>query len=554
MFSSSELIEAVRRSLRKGRSIRPPRPVGEFPPGWDEWFATSRLEARRIAVEAGALVSVFLARAPVYARGYRRLNGLQAFVRLWRADWRERPAPDRRTRMFAIGTSLLLHLLWLQLMIMFMVGRFPNEEAEAERLGENVTQVEFIGEGTPQDEGGGTQQAELMVPQVAASPAPAATAPAASVPEASPPPPPPSVADVELPQEQPPPIAAQPLEVTDTPQPDSDFVLVPPTLDVPQPPVLATPELSAPTPEVRVVEVPMVTPPPQIRPLPRRDVNVPDVRQPEVEIVERAVPAPAPEIALRVPRTTAPAAPELRRDGPAIAQRDIELRAPSPGAGSADRATDSTAQGTPAAAGTASSSSTEAGGRREAGQGATPSASTAGAGPASSPAPGALPSPRRGDDWGDSDRNVPGGQSGSPSGLFNADGSPRLAGNTGNVGGGLPPGTITEDFEKIDRMGTWLKRPPIGYEPSSFDRFWVPHETLLEEWVRRSIKEVLIPIPGTGKRIRCTVAMLMLGGACGISDPNMLDIEAEARKPPDVPFKRELQEDQDSLGPAPATR
>ena len=158
-----------------------------------------------------------------------------------------------------------------------------------------------------------------------------------------------------------------------------------------------------------------------------------------------------------------------------------------------------------------------------------------------------MPSPRRGDDWGDSTRNVPGGQAGSPSGLFDAEGRPRLAGNTGRVGGGLPPGTITEDYEKIDRMGTWLKRPPIGYEPTSLDRFWIPHETLLEEWVRRSIKEVLIPIPGTGKRIRCTVAMLMLGGACGITDPNLLDVDAEQRPPPDVPFKRELHEDPDSL-------
>ncbi len=75
----------------------------------------------------------------------------------------------------------------------------------------------------------------------------------------------------------------------------------------------------------------------------------------------------------------------------------------------------------------------------------------------------------------------------------------------------------------------------------------MPHETLLEKWVRQSIKEVLIPIPGTSKTIKCAVALLALGGACGISDPNMKDIEANARKAPDVPFKPELQEDQESL-------
>jgi hypothetical protein len=138
--------------------------------------------------------------------------------------------------------------------------------------------------------------------------------------------------------------------------------------------------------------------------------------------------------------------------------------------------------------------------------------------------------------------------------MFDADGRPRLAGSGGGggrVGGGLPPGTITEDYEKIDRMGTWLKRPPIDYEPTAFDRFWIPHETLLQEWVRRSIKEVLIPIPGTSKAIRCAVALLAVGGACGIFDPNMQDVEAEARPPPDIPFKPELQEDQESLARPP---
>ena len=58
---------------------------------------------------------------------------------------------------------------------------------------------------------------------------------------------------------------------------------------------------------------------------------------------------------------------------------------------------------------------------------------------------------------------------------------------------------------------------------------------------------MFIPIPGTSKKIQCKVALLMLGGACDITDPNMQDQEAEARKPPEIPFKPELQEDQDSL-------
>ena len=548
MFSSSELIEAIQRRLRRGRSIRPPRPAGEFPPGWQAWFTQAAARPSALAWSPQALVAPLLEREPFNATGYRRLNRWQAFVRLWRQDWREQPPADRRTRRLAMASSILLHLLWLQLMVLLIVADFDAGQEEAARLGENITQVEFIGAGTPEDAGGGSQQAEQDQPELAASPAAAPAAPApASAPAPSPPAPPPAVAEVEAPQpDAPPPVAEQPLQVTETPAPDSEFVLQPPRIDLPTRPAPAVPELSAPTPQIRVAEVPLALPP-EVRPLPRRDLAVPDLRQPEVAVSERALPTPTPVVELRVPSPTV-AAPELRRDGPAIVQRDVPLRAPVPAAGAAAQASDAPAAS--AQTGTARTATpASAGGTRQAGEGSTPSASTAGAGPASSPAPGALPSPRRGDDWGDSSRNVPGGQAGSPSGLFNADGSPRLAGNAGGVGGGLPPGTVTEDYEKIDRMGTWLKRPPVGYEPTSLDRFWVPHETLLQEWVRRSIKEVLIPIPGTGKRIRCAVALLMLGGACGLSDPNMMDVEVEARPPPDIPFKRELQEDQQSLQP-----
>ncbi|ALN58290.1 hypothetical protein GLE_2942 [Lysobacter enzymogenes] len=73
----------------------------------------------------------------------------------------------------------------------------------------------------------------------------------------------------------------------------------------------------------------------------------------------------------------------------------------------------------------------------------------------------------------------------------------------------------------------------------------------MAEWVRRSVKDVMIPIPGTSKRIQCSVALLMLGGGCGISDPNLNEQPAEARPPPDVPFKPHLQEDNGSVRPPP---
>ena len=56
-----------------------------------------------------------------------------------------------------------------------------------------------------------------------------------------------------------------------------------------------------------------------------------------------------------------------------------------------------------------------------------------------------------------------------------------------------------------------------------------------------------IPIPGTSKSLTCVVSLLQLGGGCGVSDPNLNDQEATARPPPDIPFKPDLQDDQQSL-------
>lgn len=161
--------------------------------------------------------------------------------------------------------------------------------------------------------------------------------------------------------------------------------------------------------------------------------------------------------------------------------------------------------------------------------------------------PGARPALQRSDDWGASARNRPGGDTGKQPGLFNADGSPRLSAGTAQPGGGFPPGSDNWTKDQFDRAGVWLKRKPNDFTPTRFEKVWVPSETLLEEWVRRNVRSVSIPIPGTSKKLECKVSLLQLGGGCTISDPNMNDQEAEARPPPDIPFKPELQEDQQSL-------
>jgi len=71
-----------------------------------------------------------------------------------------------------------------------------------------------------------------------------------------------------------------------------------------------------------------------------------------------------------------------------------------------------------------------------------------------------------------------------------------------------------------------------------FDKYWIPGGSLLQDWVRAGVREMEIPIPGTGKRIRCVISVLQAGGACGLFDPDKNAQPAGARPPPDIPVKR----------------
>jgi len=298
----------------------------------------------------------------------------------------------------------------------------------------------------------------------------------------------------------------RPLPTREIPAP-----LTQPELHLPQVPDIPAPDLISGRRDIHEREIPAPLAEPRLHPLQvTQTPSPPDVARSQREIREREIPAPAraPELPPSLPRSTLPPV-EVAVQSREIGQREIALTPP------------------PASPPTASIPPAQTGGGREIDL--TP--------PSAWP-----PGTTRRDTW-----DTPARSSESGSGLLDAQGRPRLAGS-GGAGGGLPPGTLVEDYANIDRMGTWLKRPVPGYQPSPLDQLWVPHEDILQEWVRRSIKNIWIPIPGTGKAIRCTVVLLMLGGGCGITDPNLLDVEAEARPPPDIPFKPELHEDQRSLG------
>ncbi|MCR6661572.1 MAG: hypothetical protein NVV60_00100 [Luteimonas sp.] len=534
MFTSAELILALQRRLR--RSIRPQPPLGQLPEGWQSWLDTMKARADRVTgAGVEAIIAIFAGRQPVFPTGYQRLNAAQAFVSLLR---HERHRDERGVRIASMALTLLFHVFWFVSMIWLMYARFTGPMPVDERFGEDTAvQVEFIGDGTPDEEAGGApaaiaeqSDASDARPQQAQSSSAAATPP---LPEPAQAPTQPETQPVDTP-------AQQPLQVTETSEPDTDFVVPPIQAEGIRAPVVSIRQPTVPQIQIRSIDAPPV--PPSLRPLPQREVAVPETPTPRLEARIRELPMQPDRVELREVATPGIEAPVIRSEARAVTARDIPMPSPpaptasGAGTGQSPSASDRQASGTTATSPAPGS-----------GQGVRPDAAATGSGAAPVPGAGALPTARRGDDWGASTRDRPGGTSG----LFNPDGSPRMAGSAGRVGGGLPPGTVTEDYEKIDRMGTWLKRPPTDYEPTSFDRFWVPQESLLQEWVRRSIKEVLIPIPGTSKSIRCAVAILALGGACGLFDPNMVDVEAEARPPPDIPFKPDLHEDQDSLSRPP---
>lgn len=517
------------------------------------------------------------------------LTFLQAFRRLWWQHWEPRPRDQRDLHWFGVAGSLLIHILFLLLLLWVAVVRWAAHESEPEQ---GRVQLSFVGRGTPDEEGGGEGGAPMAAAaaaanagsataearsRAAASPAAAGARPATELrapamveaEPASPPTPPlpervQSTASRPAPAEPQPPtpmvIDPMPLQATETPVATTDFVVPPP----PAIPVRETPVVQPDLPQVRERQVETLERPqamqvqlrelatPAMPPLPVarvREREVTAVTRPNIELAQPALRQPvpalaAPDVAVRqrelpgIPASV-PAA-EPAKEPAREAQDTAAARAPAATSAPAAAAAGPPASGRPAPAGNMPSARSGASAGRQAGAGAKPDRS------------GGWASPKAGDDWGLGDRNQAGRQDGAAKqgeGLYARDGSLRVPGQAENAGDGRgAPGSETDTWsrDRIAQSGTWLKRPPYDYTPTSFDKYWVPNESLLEEWVRNGIKKIEIAIPGTSTRISCVVSLLQFGGGCGLTDPNMNEQPASARPPPDVPFKTELQEDNGS--------
>ena len=579
MISADALIQALQRRLLVLAPHRR-RPPGEFPPGWQQWFDAMHARPGQVTGAPPQVLVDLLAQRPLAGppRPAGELTRWQAFSALWRQQWQPPEPEDRGVRWLAGGISAVWHLVLAGLLLWLMYLDLTSEATAPPKGEELVVQIEYVGAGTPEEVGGGPELPTEPRPEVAAasaqpSPAPAVPTPIAPEPAAAPAEPEvapdmplvdlrpvdmsqpalempaPEVVEREIALAEPAP-APQELTVSE-PVPDTSeaFVLPPPSPPIPAP-AIAMPELEATMPQLEVVDIPRV-PRPSAQRLPTPTIEQPVLSAPAPEVAIRDVPAPtptpAPQPVVPVIRPQAPEAPRVQADVPPVRERAIAVQPREVPATPASPVQSRPETGADAPARPPAAAAPE----RESGSDARPApAPSTLAGPEKAPAPGGWPTPERADDWGMADTEQPGAQLGEPPGLYNSDGSVRLAETPGSAAPGQPPGTITEEIADLDRAGTWLRRAPNDYEPTTFDPYWRPNETLLAEWVRKSVSTIRIPIPGTNKHIVCQTVLLVVGGGCGIQDPNLNEQPATARPPPDVPFKPELQEDNGSRSPA----
>ncbi len=523
-----------------------------LPFGWGLWLRALPEKLGRITRErADAVVAALAARAPRPPESMPFAPGrLHAFRSLFYQGWGPPLREERWLRWVAGFTTTTLHLLFFLFLLWVALVQIPPQPQEA---GDSSrVRLEMIGDGSP-GEAGTAAQAGQPGAEPAAQAEPASRTAQASEPvrtmpsEAAPPPsemavpepavdiPPAHLRDVPQPE-----LADQPLRVTDVAEPTRAFVLPPPT---PRQPDITLPALREVGVPARDIPTP-VTAPIVRRDVPARPIDAPAMATREVAVAEREVSVPAPQVRhVPVPaREVAPRA--ITAPERSVRQAAIREPVPRPAAAAPVPTPSPTGRPMPAVAATPASTNTAKPGAAASSSAPRSTASPPAAAPgvAATAKPGGWNTPARTDDWGNSNRNVAGDSAAdgrdSP-GLYNADGSLRVPGGAGDTMAqrGAPGGENDQwTREQLEKAGTWLQRPPYDYEPTSFDKYWVPNESLLAEWVRRNVREMEIPVPGTNMKLKCTISVLQLGGGCGLG--SLFPEPPKARPPPEIPVKR----------------
>lgn len=527
MFGPDDLAAALRNRRRSLRSIRP-QSESTFITSWRAWLHAEPTKAASPAYTEATVRDVLVARAPPKrpALSRKQLTRWQSFRSLFRQSWGGEDDGNRRLRIGSAVASLLINLFFAAMLLWLMYLRFMARPTPEEEL---AMQVQLIGQGAPEEEGGGTPlpQPEITTarPMQRQAESTTATAPTAA-PEST------AIEQVKT-QSQAESVATMPMQSPQVP------VHAAPT--EPMPP--ATPILVAKPTEA----VPKFTQPPQQMPT----LPTPVVVQP-LELHAQALPTPpqpeqVEQASLSNMSTHAVAVPTLAAKS--IGKIDLP---PAPAASGASSAASSSAQATAATgsnsplrgtSATTGAPSTTAG----AGTGVQPTGRGVGAGTQAKT--GGPPTPLKGDDWGAASRNV----AGQPHGAINGGRTGGANANSYDTSGTAKYGAdqFVARVKDPYKEGSWVKRQVRKDDPTMFEPYWVPQETLLEEWVRKGIKEIEIPLDGSGKRvIKCKISILQLGGGCGIAGGinGVKDNPAQARKPPAVPFKSKYFDDPSALG------
>ncbi|MBD9467646.1 hypothetical protein [Pseudoxanthomonas sp. PXM01] len=521
-----------------------------LPFGWGLWLRALPERLGRITREkADAILDLLASHTPKARRAAPFLpSRFYALRSLFYQGWGPPPREERWMRWAAAFTSSTLHLLFFLFLLWVALVQIPPPPEEA---GDSSrVRLEMIGEGSPEAIGGATEAGEAVAEQpasaAAASPPSAAPSPSPPQPAASSPPssdaaaphvavdvPPVPARDVPVPE-----IADQPLQVTEVAEPTRAFVRPPPTPRQPEITQPAIREVGVPT---RDIPTP-ITAPVVRRDVPTRSVDVPTIATRDAEVQEREMTAPAPQVrAVPVPsREVTPRA--IAAQERSVRQSEVREPSPRPAPAPVPAAQAPSNAGTSVATTPSRSTAPSTSSSATSPRGTTSPASRT-PGPAAATNPGGWNTPARTDDWGNSRRNAAGDSAADgrdQAGLYNADGSLRVPGNAGDNAAadrGAPGGGNDQwTRERLEEAGTWLQRPPYDYEPTSFDKYWVPSESLLAEWVRRNVREVDIPIPGTNMKLKCSISVLQLGGGCGLG--SLFPEPPKARPPPEIPVKR----------------
>ncbi|HEY4582037.1 MAG TPA: hypothetical protein VIG88_04110, partial [Lysobacter sp.] len=149
MNSAAEIIAAL--NSRTGPAARLRQAARE---SWSAWLDRGAQKPGRVTgAPAADVVAQFAAREPsLPPRRAAALGRWRAFATLWRQDWHPASREERWWRWTAGGVSFGWHVLIAILLLVVTALRFvPPAPLEDE-----VIQVEYIGEGTPADEGGGS--------------------------------------------------------------------------------------------------------------------------------------------------------------------------------------------------------------------------------------------------------------------------------------------------------------------------------------------------------------------------------------------------------------